>query len=136
MSNSPYLLSLTFPLIFLSLFVFSCDNSTESTIHPLVGGWVWIETTNNEVTEVPSGLENETITFNEDETLVHTSVTSTGESSTLSGTWSTNQNILTLYIHFEFIIEEYSISDTTLILTRIENGITTNRISKFSKISS
>ena len=99
-------------LLFIVLLIVGCDNnSTESSVHPLVGIW--------ETTEV-------TFIFGEDETLTFTSIIE-GEIETDSGTWSATGNKLTVVMDEKTTVCDYSISGNILILTfeETEDGVTT-----------
>ena len=69
-------------LFTLVLFLSSCDKSTEiteSTVDPLIGVWVWTETTETSgttsVTEVSSDTNTETLILNEDKSCSFTGIT-------------------------------------------------------------
>ncbi len=107
-------------LLTLSLFLSNCDkSSTESTVDPLVGVWEWTSTTMTDgtstYTETSSTGDTETVIMNQDGTCSFT-VTSGGETTTGSGTWSTNSNKLTWIVTFPgessstTVILDYSVS--------------------------
>ena len=105
----------------LVLFLSNCDkSSTESTVDPLVGVWTWTSTTMTDgtstYTETPSTGNTETVIMNQDGTSSFT-FTSDGETTTGSGTWSTNSNKLTWIITFPG-----ESSSTTLILDYSVSG--------------
>tara|TARA_B110000467_G_C18173360_1_gene396441 strand:+ start:108 stop:539 length:432 start_codon:yes stop_codon:yes gene_type:complete len=112
-------------LLTLIVFFTNCDDksSTESTVDPLVGVWVWTSTTMTDgietISESPSTGNTETIILNEDGSCSYIGQNPEG-SYTGSGTWSTNGNKLTLIVTFSgestsnTLIMDYSISGSVL----------------------
>tara|TARA_Y100001960_G_C14227558_1_gene612136 strand:- start:167 stop:601 length:435 start_codon:yes stop_codon:yes gene_type:complete len=116
-----------FSIVLISLLIFSCadDNSTESTVDPLVGVWTFVslEISSDSITTTinSSDDQNEIVIMNEDNTMSVTG-TSSGVSFTGSGTWSKNENYLIwnitlissgqVYTSYTSILE-YSISGNT-----------------------
>jgi len=122
-------------LIFIVLLIVGCDNnSTESSVHPLVGVWETTEVTFTEGNDSSIEIMDENISitfiFGEDETLTFTSIIE-GETETDSGTWSATGNKLTVVMDGKTTVCDYSISGNILTLTfeETEDGVTT--ISEF-----
>ena len=107
-------------LLTLTLFLSNCDkSSTESTVDPLVGVWEWTSTTMTDgtstYTETPSTGEYEKVIIYQDGTCSFIYIYD-GETTTGSGTWSTNSNKLTWIVTFPgessstTVILDYSVS--------------------------
>ena len=120
-------------LILLSiLFIVGCDNSTESSVDPLVGVWEGTEMTvsNDEMSETyqlndpTSDLGTITYIFGADGIYSNTSVSSYGTESD-SGTWSSTGGKLTLMDGDNYTeVIDLTISGNTLTLSFVEDGVT------------
>ena len=118
-------------LLFIVLLIVGCgNNSTESSVHPLLGIWETTEVTfpeeNVSLIEIMDENISITFIFGEDETLTFTSIIE-GETETDSGTWSATGNKLTVVMDEKTTVCDYSISGNILILTfeETEDGVTT-----------
>ena len=113
----------------LVLFLSNCDNSTESeSVHELVGQYVKIET----ILTIGSNVYNDyqddnpkTLIFSGDGTYTGTKEID-GLIVNVNGTWSTNENKLTMIQDSVTNIFDYSIIDDTLniSLTEVNDGVT------------
>ena len=101
-------------LLIIVLLIVGCDNSTESSVNPIVGTWKWTFTTNTiqyyHQESVVETINNENnidlkYTFNEDETYIY------GE---IEGTWIINSNTITLKSSGNSDEYNYSISNNIL----------------------
>ena len=119
-------------LILLSiLFIVGCDNSTESSVDPLVGVWEGTEMTvsNDEMSETyqlndpTSDLGTITYIFGADGIYSNTSVSSYGTESD-SGTWSSTGGKLTIIDDEGTEIMDYTLSGNTLTISMVEDGLT------------
>tara|TARA_B100001971_G_C17936697_1_gene405515 strand:+ start:148 stop:555 length:408 start_codon:yes stop_codon:yes gene_type:complete len=113
----------------LVLFLSNCDNSTESeSVHELVGQYVKIET----ILTIGSNVYNDyqddnpkTLIFSGDGTYTGTKEID-GSIFNINGTWSTNEDKLTMIQDSVTNIFDYTIIDDTLTigLTEVTDGVT------------
>ena len=113
----------------LVLFLSNCDNSTESeSVHELVGQYVKIET----ILTIGSNVYNDyqddspkTLIFSGDGTYTGTKEID-GSIVNINGTWSTNEDKLTMIQDSVTNIFDYTIIDDTLTisLTEVTDGVT------------
>ena len=95
------------------LLIVGCDNSTEPEDHPLVGVWVFSESSINiggEITTTSAdNLNWETLIFNSDGSFSYEQMID-GETDTGNGTWSTNGNKMTFIVEGVTQIYDYLIN--------------------------
>ena len=124
-------------LILLSiLFIAGCDNnSTQSSVNPLVGIWEASEMTMTlegttitmELNDPTSDIGTMTYIFGADGVFTTTSVSSYGTEND-NGTWSSTGGKLTLFDEEDTVVLDYTISGNTLTFTGLEteDGFTLN----------
>ena len=118
-----------FSVFTLVLFLSNCNNSTESeSVHELVGEYVKIETILTIGSNVYNDVQDDnpkTLIFSGDGTYTGTKEID-GLIVNVNGTWSTNEDKLTMIQDSVTNIFDYSIIDDTLniSLTEVNDGVT------------
>ena len=98
-------------LLFITLFLTSCDSDDDSSSDSLVGQWDWESTTitvgDSEETDVPSENDTWMLTFNDDNTFTEVRCCYDDDDGVYddteegSGAWSTDSGVLTVTIYDE-----------------------------------
>ena len=99
-------------LLFITLFLTSCDSDDDSSSGSLVGQWDWESTTitvgDSEETDVPSENDTWILTFNDDNTFTEVRCCYDDDDDGVyddteegSGAWSTDSGVLTVTIYDE-----------------------------------